>query len=1443
MIEIKANFEGGLNLDDSEYAIAPNSYADALNITRNAVSGSKDRVITNIVGNRKIPYTYPSGVGKVIGSYSFQLRNTVIFFRWNSNGFHGVYEGNLTTRVITKIFESKTDSAGIDILNFTENDKITGIDILPRDEDGDLLFFLDSLGRPSEMDIALFKAGEYTPVTRELIDKGKFQPLAPVSSVYDNDTSIRSNNLRNKLFRFSYRWVYDDFEKSTFSPISIVPLPISVLDDTYTNVITNNNVIRLVANNGGKNVKAIELGMSYVDKTNDWSDFLSIALVNKVGSTLTQTSVISEDGGGTTQIYVAFAGKVSVGDVVNIYINQLPGTEKLVAVYTSTGYSIDNLIQGVLKSLSDIGIVATEQAFENGLVFTFPTATYEFERVDIISSETVLDNIDFSYSFYNDSTYPVITKVENIEPFFYVPDKALAQCMPNGNTVAYGAISEGYNKDTVEDVIITVLTVAAGSGGVVGNLIATVTHNGTESAFPLPGLLQVMNYTFSGIPATGTIINVTVRRKSDHTNIIATTYTTIAGDTSDSVSMHIAANNTAPFVETRYLGTSIMSFRILQASYEPVPANSLYSLMTITAPTTGVSTNSIPTWEFSTARSIARQYFDRQGKTNGILYADKVTFPAYNENGGGQVLLPYINYKINDIPPIWAWSVEFYFNKDDSTYIVWESLSVNKAETEYIYFDVTSFVSNAIKKPATAKVLSYSFKDGDRVRIWRSITGIVLGDTYDAAVEGLVVDPIINGVASTGTFLKIKNIEPFTTGLDDTTNYVLFIYSPTQQTANSENQVYYGIGREYPIIDATLTTRRHAGEVADQIVGVTPAEYNFYDGDSYFRSRTVASDIGYQTFNVIDKNFVDFYISAVSSIDGRPSFIDTNAKRQYFGGLIRFSKTYQSDTNINGLNQFYELNYIDADIGFGDITRMKVRQNATKIFQKFKIGISPTYNELSRDSNNKSILIVTDKLFNRIQYRIGNLGLTSPESLASWHFADYGCDTNKGIIWRDSNDGVEPISELYKVDSWATVELPIRKGDFKIYGAIDPKKNEYIAALEEYITPVPFFYILATETTSIGGTALALRSTASFTIDWGDGTIDIFAAGVWTPTHVYITPYSGYIKVIADDLSTIYVLGVGDDAGGVMPAQSLTLFSSEVKKLTALTILSLGTDVFLDGLVSDLPPILQSFGTEYTNLSGTTIQLPRTLVNIAITGSSTITGNISNLPSTSVIVFIRGLNTISGNLSQVPRSVTSLGIDGNNTLSGDVVDLPSGLQLLEVFGNNTISGNISGFNSGMVFIVVFGFNKLSGNISSFNAGLKTTNIAGLNTITGTISSIPIGAESFQISGANTISGNVANTPNNVTFLRIHSLVSTVNAYSSGVKTWKPVMNCIDITPGAGGLSSTDVDNLLIELAAQVTSWTGVERVVIIQGGSSPRTAASNAAVATITSRGATVITN
>jgi hypothetical protein len=1044
VIDVKNSFLSGLDLDTSLFLLKKDAYIDALNITRDAITGGQDMAITNVVGNRLVSYTLPAGDNTCIGSYANTIRNTVIYFLYNSNDLHSILQYNDTSRTITKIFENLTDSGGEDILGFTLTGKITSINIYPRDE-GDLLYFLDSQGRPTGLNIARFIAGEYTPVTRAVINVIKAPPLSPPSAIYGNDTTVTSNNLKNKEFRFKTLFVYDDFEESVCSPISLMPLPVNILNQAYTNILTNNNVIYLSLNSGKKNVKSIKLLMSYAEKSNEWNDFVVVDEINKADVVLAVD--LTQRTQGTTQLaYAIFSGVVTEGTVVTVKIRRISDGVVLTAgTYTTVpGDTIVDIVSTLQTALIGSGYMIAVSNAGNGLYFNFNNTLYDTPQVDIVNAITTTDDISFPYSFYNDSTYPVYDVRRSIQLFDYVPDLANAQDMPNGNVLAYGGITEGYNRDLVTNVVNVVSTYPV-TNGVSGNL------NGVVAILLDNSLTQTFSITFSGIPVPGTVINCNIRVVGTGTILLAATYTTIVGDTSTSVAAAIANsfNTIGEVFDAQSSGDTVVVFANAILSPKRV-----FESLNILPPSTVVASNSLATWKWSTSRSIGIAYFDANGKTIGIQYSQKITFPAYAESGG-DILLPYINTKIYHLPPIEAYSFDFYFTKEPTQYLFWETSDVNTAEANYIYFNVTGLSVNAIKNPTTSQVLSYSFQDGDRMRLIKNTaTNFVFTDNYDSPIEGLLVDPSINGTTQIGQFIKIKNVAPFNAITYPNKYYIIEIYRPGQSAANAKNQVFYECGRQYNVLNPGTANRVHSGEVTDQIIiSNTPAEFNFYNGDSYFRSRVIyLSDTllssGVGQFNVQDRNFVDFYLSAVSSLEGRSNAIDINAKLAYFGAVIRHGQQYEPNTNINGLNRFYPESLIEASYTYGDIRRLKVRDKLMKIFQTNKVGYSPLFSQIHREAGG-TLIAQTDKLLNPIQYYIGDWGIgDAPASLASFNFADYFADPVRGAIVRSSNDGLTPLSVVYKINSWATDEIPKRTGNYTMYGSYYQKSNNFILALE-----------------------------------------------------------------------------------------------------------------------------------------------------------------------------------------------------------------------------------------------------------------------------------------------------------------------------------------------------------------------------------------------------------
>ncbi len=190
-------------------------------------------------------------------------------------------------------------------------------------------------------------------------------------------------------------------------------------------------------------------------------------------------------------------------------------------------------------------------------------------------------------------------------------------------------------------------------------------------------------------------------------------------------------------------------------------------------------------------------------------------------------------------------------------------------------------------------------------------------------------------------------------------------------------------------------------------------------------------------------------------------------------------------------------------------------------------------------------------------------------------------------------------------------------------------------------------------------------------------------------------------------------------------------------------------------------------------------------------------------------------------------------------ISFDLAQLPRSLTYFYCTGSNTITGNLSSLPIGLTYFRCAGFNTLTGNLSSLPAGLTYFYCAGFNTLTGNLSSLPAGLTDFYCTGSNTLTGNLSSLPAVLTYFYCTGF-NTIGDYSG--KTWANNQRRVYLVPVAGGgLSSAEIDQLLIDLAAAGGTWTA-DKQVYLRGTNAARTSASDAAVATIVSKGVTVTT-
>jgi len=182
-----------------------------------------------------------------------------------------------------------------------------------------------------------------------------------------------------------------------------------------------------------------------------------------------------------------------------------------------------------------------------------------------------------------------------------------------------------------------------------------------------------------------------------------------------------------------------------------------------------------------------------------------------------------------------------------------------------------------------------------------------------------------------------------------------------------------------------------------------------------------------QTINIFDPSFSDIYNLQTNS-NNKPNVIDVEAKQTYFSTLYRFSQPDQLGTDINNSNRFFPNNFDEFDKSWGDIVRMRVREREMRVFQKRRCGRVGIYQKFVTNEGGSQNLIVSDTIItqNNIQYYEGEYGIgNQPDSLASSGYVDYLVDPVKGFLCRLSENGIIPISELYKVQTFAGNTLPL----------------------------------------------------------------------------------------------------------------------------------------------------------------------------------------------------------------------------------------------------------------------------------------------------------------------------------------------------------------------------------------------------------------------------------
>lgn len=235
-----------MELDKDVRSLQPGEYRKLTNgITVPPASSSYANalrgVLHSLFGNAIVSYSLPAGTNKCIGFLEDETNNRCFYFVANStsaaNNSIYRYEGGTITLVMRTA-----------LLDFLVTDLIDA-DII-----GDILIFTNRRTDTYKIDVVKAIAGAtYTPLLPEIL---LIKPPPKLPLTFDAytalpdtdgfyDSTVVQNFIAGNHFHFFYRYIYEDYSYSVFSPASKVNIGWSLPNSTAVKVVSGKGNISL----------------------------------------------------------------------------------------------------------------------------------------------------------------------------------------------------------------------------------------------------------------------------------------------------------------------------------------------------------------------------------------------------------------------------------------------------------------------------------------------------------------------------------------------------------------------------------------------------------------------------------------------------------------------------------------------------------------------------------------------------------------------------------------------------------------------------------------------------------------------------------------------------------------------------------------------------------------------------------------------------------------------------------------------------------------------------------------------------------------------------------------------------------------------------------------------------------------------------------------------
>ena len=889
-----------LNKDDDNRLIKSTEMTDALNVRISSDDDGDALVIKNAYGNDEITLetALPAGTNKVIGSVANDKSGSIYYFIWNSNDDHSIYKysvGSNKSRLVYK------DS----VLSFGENGFVKANVITSIDGD-ELLYFNDGNSAPKKINASKALRGQYPPQFIGGTDEEKLlylavakqPPLDPPSYSIVNNPDLGENRIKDKVFQFAYRYVYADGEYSALSPYSSLTASIAQLRDGFNTESAKNfyNQVNVFVKNTVADVDKIQVyaregneGTFYQIKELTNSGLSGTATVNFTNSTVGEALSINDKNklyDNVPQLADSQEianGRLMYGGYTEGYPNTNPDVE-LIANYKKSPdvYNVTATISGSTLTTVDLDFssIPSSVSADSKVFINFFLDTNEVTIKNISSAALTFPGVGVSYyenDSSNNSAYSVFTLNSVTGSTFGAKfDSSGIQVqkyvdIPSGSTQqqiidAVHAELDGNNysvslrKPVDSDSILT-FNGTGNTGNLKGTieyLSAVVYSVGTTSQLqfrPSSAQLQVQEYYKSGVR-----MNIAI---------------------SDPISLSLYASATY-VVAVNNADLSVGSFFLSNLSAET------------------------KTFKSGSSHKMGVVYYDDRNRSGGVQELGDVYVNALNDRSSENDLYgpASIVMRLPDAAPSWAkrWA-PVYTGRGNTTskfiygvggaFAPYRTDDLNKLffSSDVIYVSINTLIGkeNSYKESKGA-LLDYTFEEGDKIRIISFNGGYTQVEFNVVSYETLSDDdknPILDNSSTksiestTGDFLVVEENPEATnfnlSAINSKTSKwfekcIIEVYNTKRE---SEDNIYYEIGKSYPVVNGIHSDERTATTfTATASAGLLTSATQVFKGD-------ILETSGQPSLTILNSwelsgVYYAYYRTGPTFVDGSYSFTVSN---------------------------------------------------------------------------------------------------------------------------------------------------------------------------------------------------------------------------------------------------------------------------------------------------------------------------------------------------------------------------------------------------------------------------------------------------------------------------------------------------------------------------------------------------------------------------------------